>query len=130
MDNFVNILPGDEDLGVEEDAAPSTEPCQNLVDFGSDDDVSVLIDFGSDDDVSVLVDFGSDDDVSVLRELPTPLQPSCSSFADNLMKALAGESESGLKTALRPSWAEIAARTCLPSALLGVQQREDARGGG
>ena len=119
MDNFVNILPGDEDLEVEEDVlsklGDSDEECQTLVDFGSDDDVSVLIDFGSDDDVSVLIDFGSDDDVSVLRELPTPLQPSCSSFADNLVKALAGESESGLKTALRPSWAEIAARTCLPS---------------
>ena len=108
MDSFVDILPGDGDLEVEEDVLSrlgvSDEECQTLVDFGSDDDVSVLIDFGSDDDVSVL-----------RAELPTPLQPSCSSFADNLVKALAGESESGLKTALRPSWAEIAARTCLPS---------------
>ena len=53
VDNFVNILPGDEDLEVEEDVLSELgdsdedgedppKAVQNLIDLDSDDDVSVL----------------------------------------------------------------------------------------
>ena len=81
IDNFVNILPGDEDLENEEDVLSELDCSDDEEDFAK----PALADQSS----ANLITFDSDDDVSVLRMKTVMPPPPCSSLTVNLVKALA-----------------------------------------